>query len=118
MWARLDDVRRNFDGSIDFDFYRRRAARIRTRAIREFFTARIRPLAKPAIAVGILVAALLSMPRDEAAFESTRQPGSYPAVAVEAKDPVGEFRRFAADLLTATGPQRDGDRRYMREVHP
>jgi hypothetical protein len=31
-----DDTRRHPDGSIDFDFYRRRSARLRRRAMRDF----------------------------------------------------------------------------------
>jgi hypothetical protein len=32
-----DDVRRHPDGSLDFDFHRRRAARKRARAVRDLF---------------------------------------------------------------------------------
>lgn len=118
MSAQRDDVRRNLDGSIDFGFYRRRAARIRTQAIRDFVLTRILPLVKPALAVAAVAAALMSMPRDEAAFESARQRGSDHAAMVQVGDRASEFRRLAADLLVAPGLQRDGNRHLWPDAHP
>jgi len=39
------DVRRHSDGSIDFDFYRKRAAMLRNQAMREVATQWIAPVA-------------------------------------------------------------------------
>jgi hypothetical protein len=38
------DVRRRSDGSIDFDFYRTRAATLRRQALRDMATQRLAPL--------------------------------------------------------------------------
>ncbi len=54
-------IRRNPDNSIDHDFYRRRAARLRAKAMRAVVrgtAARIRPL----IAVALLIGMLLAIP--------------------------------------------------------
>jgi hypothetical protein len=54
-------VRRNPNGSIDNDFYRRRAARLR----RESFRANVKAAAgliRPAVAAALLIFTLLAMP--------------------------------------------------------
>jgi hypothetical protein len=54
-------IRRNLDGSTDYDFYRRRAARLRMAKIRDSVRAAA-SLARPLIAVALLVGTLLAMP--------------------------------------------------------
>jgi hypothetical protein len=62
MFARHDGIRRLEDGSIDFGFYRRRAASWRSRAMREFLAARVGPLVRPVVAAAVIAAALYVMP--------------------------------------------------------
>jgi hypothetical protein len=57
-----DDVRRHPDGSVDFDFYRRRAARLRAQARREFFRTNAVPCSKVIIAVVAVAGALYLAP--------------------------------------------------------
>jgi hypothetical protein len=61
MYAQ-DDIRRHPDGSVDFDFYRRRAARLRSQAVREFLRTKARPLTKAIVAAVIVAVALCLMP--------------------------------------------------------
>jgi len=61
MYAQ-DDVRRHPDGSADLDFCRRRAARLRTQAVREFFRSKTVPGTKVIVAVGAVVGALYLAP--------------------------------------------------------
>jgi hypothetical protein len=61
MYAQ-DDVRRHPDGSVDFDFYRRRAVRLRAQAQREFFKTNVVPLTKAIVAVVAIIAALYLTP--------------------------------------------------------
>jgi hypothetical protein len=56
-----DDVRRHPDGSLDLDFYSRRAARLRTQAFRDFVAAKA-ALIRTALAVTAVAAALVVMP--------------------------------------------------------
>ncbi len=55
------DVRRHPDGSLDLDFYRRRAARLRVQAFRDFVAAKA-GLIRTAMAVAAVAAALCVMP--------------------------------------------------------
>jgi hypothetical protein len=57
-----DNVRRHPDGSLDVDFYRRRAARLRARAQREFLHTKAVPLTKALVAAVIIAAALYLAP--------------------------------------------------------
>jgi hypothetical protein len=59
-----DATRRHADGSIDFDFYRRKAARLRTRAIRNTFArpGGARMIAVAACLAGALIATVASVP--------------------------------------------------------
>jgi hypothetical protein len=59
------DLRRHPDGSVDVDFYRRRAARLRAQARREFFETRAVTLTKAIVAVVIVAAALCVVPRPD-----------------------------------------------------
>jgi hypothetical protein len=93
------DIRRHLDGSIDFDFYRRRAARLRRTEMQAFFAARMAPLVRPAIAVGILVASLLSLPALDDIDGIVVHAHSHPPVAASSTDPAAVFRRTAADLF-------------------
>jgi hypothetical protein len=61
MYAQ-DDIRRHPDGSLDFDFYRRRAARLRSQAVREFLRTKALSLTKAIVAVVIVAVALCLMP--------------------------------------------------------
>jgi hypothetical protein len=56
-----DHVRRHADGSIDYDFYRRRAMRLRSEKIRKAVRG-MAPMIKPLIAVALLIGALIAMP--------------------------------------------------------
>ena len=55
-------IRRHPDGSLDVDFYRRRAARLRAQAMRDVVATKVVPLAKALIAVAILAVALRLVP--------------------------------------------------------
>jgi hypothetical protein len=61
----LDDLRRHPDGSVDVDFYRRRAARLRAQARRESLRANAVPLSKALVAVIIVAAAFFLAPGAE-----------------------------------------------------
>jgi hypothetical protein len=54
-------VRRHPDGSIDYDFYHRRAARLRSEKMRKSITG-MAPMIKPLIAIAVLLGTLLAMP--------------------------------------------------------
>ena len=54
-------VRRNPDGSIDYDFYRRRAARLRRESLRATVKAAA-GMIRPAVAAALLIFTLLAMP--------------------------------------------------------
>jgi hypothetical protein len=54
-------VRRNHDGSIDFDFYRRRAARLRSKKVGKSVKG-IASMIRPLIATALLLGMLLAMP--------------------------------------------------------
>jgi hypothetical protein len=54
-------VRRNPNGSIDYDFYRRRAARLRRESLRANIKAAA-GLIRPAVAAALLTFTLLAMP--------------------------------------------------------
>jgi hypothetical protein len=56
-----DYVRRHPDGSIDYGFYRRRAARLRSEDIRKAVR-RMPSMIRPLIAVALLLGMLLVMP--------------------------------------------------------
>ena len=56
-----DHVRRHPDGSCDYGFYRRRAARLRSQDIREAVR-RMASMIRPLIAVALLLGTLLVMP--------------------------------------------------------
>ena len=56
-----DYVRRNPDGSIDYDFYRRRAARLRRESLRAAVKAAA-GMIRPAVAAALLIFTLLAMP--------------------------------------------------------
>ncbi len=58
------EIRRHDDGSIDIDFYRQRALRLRAEMMTGFFTGMAK-LAKPLIAILILIGVLAMMPRQE-----------------------------------------------------
>jgi hypothetical protein len=62
MSSRHPGIRRLHDGAIDFAFYRRRAASFRSRAMGEFFAARVGPLVRPVIAAAVIAATLYVMP--------------------------------------------------------
>ena len=55
------DVRRHPDNSIDYDFYRRRAARLRSEAMRKSVRG-MAPMIKPLIAIVLVLGTLLAMP--------------------------------------------------------
>jgi hypothetical protein len=57
-----DDVRRHPDGSVDVDFYRRRAARLRAQARHEFLQTKAVPLTKAIVAIVIVATALWLAP--------------------------------------------------------
>lgn len=54
------ETRRHDDGSIDIDFYRQRALRLRTETMTVFFTGKF---AKPLIAILVLIVAVAVLPR-------------------------------------------------------
>ena len=54
-------VRRNPDGSIDYDFYRRRATRLRRESLRATVKAAA-GMIRPAVAAALLIFTLLAMP--------------------------------------------------------
>ena len=54
-------VRRSPDGSIDYDFYRRRAVRLRRESLRAYVKAAT-GMIRPAVAVALLIFTLLAMP--------------------------------------------------------
>jgi hypothetical protein len=56
-----DYVRRSPDGSIDYDFYRRRAARLRRESLRAIVKAAA-GMIRPAVAAALLIFTLLAMP--------------------------------------------------------
>jgi len=62
MYAPCQDIRRHPDGSLDFDFYRRRATKLRRQARRKFLRANAVPLTRALIAVAAIVAALYLAP--------------------------------------------------------
>jgi hypothetical protein len=66
MYAQ-DDVRRHPDGSVDFDFYRRRTARLRSQAVREFFRTKVVPSTRAIVAVVAIAAALYLTPSADGA---------------------------------------------------
>jgi hypothetical protein len=66
--ARLEDamnayeIRRRPDGSLDFDFYRRRAVRLRRQAMRDALKAKAVALAKVLVAAAILAVTVCLVP--------------------------------------------------------
>jgi hypothetical protein len=72
-------VRRHPDNSIDYGFYRRRAARLRTEEVRNVVR-RMAAMTRPLIAVALLIAMLVAIP--------TRGPDTAPR---------------ATDIATTTG---------------
>ena len=54
-------VRRNPNGSIDYDFYRRRAARLRREQVGSFIR-RAAAAIRPAIAIALLMVTVLAVP--------------------------------------------------------
>ena len=59
------DVRRHPDNSIDYGFYRRRAARLRMETIRNSvrgMASMIKPRIKPLVAIALLLGAVLAVP--------------------------------------------------------
>ena len=56
-----EHVRRNPNGSIDYDFYRRRAARLRMDKISHFVSATM-AMVRPLIAIALLIGTVLAMP--------------------------------------------------------
>ena len=56
------EIRRHPDGSLDFDFYRRRAARLRRRAMRDALKAKAAPLARVLVAAAILAVTVCLVP--------------------------------------------------------
>ena len=112
------EIRRHFDGSIDFDFYRRRAARLRRTEMQAFFAAIMAPLVRPAIAIGILVVTLLSLPAADHAPSMALPSGGYRSVAAVPQDPAAAFRRTAADLFGIVRLSGDGVRAPWPDYHP
>jgi heme O synthase-like polyprenyltransferase len=58
-------VRRYSDNSIDYGFYRRRAARLRTKTMRNSvkgMASMIKPRIKPLVAIALLLGAVLAVP--------------------------------------------------------
>ena len=77
-------VRRNPNGSIDYDFYRRRAARLRAQRLGHFVrrtAAAIRPL----VAIVLLIGAVLAVPTHapEVAAAAIRATDTIAALAVD-----------------------------------
>jgi hypothetical protein len=59
------DVRRHPDNSIDYGFYRRRAARLRTEMMRESvrgMASTIKPRIRPLVAIALLLGTVLAVP--------------------------------------------------------
>ena len=56
------EIRRHPDGSLDVDFYRRRAVALRARAKRDTLRNKAVPLAKVLVAAGILAVTLYLVP--------------------------------------------------------
>lgn len=59
------DVRRHPDNSIDYGFYRRRAARLRTETMRESvrgMASMIKPRIRPLAAIALLLGTVLAVP--------------------------------------------------------
>ena len=56
-----DHVRHHRHGSIDYDFYRRRAVRLRSQDIRKA-ARRVASMIRPLIAVALLLGTLIAMP--------------------------------------------------------
>src|SRR5262245_34316702 len=76
------DIRRHPDGSLDFDFYRRRAARRRVQARREVFGGKVVPAAKVAIAVAILAVTVCLVPAADGSGWNGATPGSAASTAL------------------------------------
>lgn len=60
--ATLIEARRLGGGTIDYDFYRKRARRMRSRVHREFLQS-LWPYARPLVAIALIVAAIGMLPR-------------------------------------------------------
>jgi hypothetical protein len=60
--ATLIEARRLGGGTIDYDFYRKRARRMRSRVHREFLQS-LWPYARPFAAIAVIVAAIGMLPR-------------------------------------------------------
>src|SRR5262249_18283489 len=56
------EIRRHPDDSLHFDFYRRRAARLRRRAMRDALKAKAAPLARVLVAAAILAVTVCLVP--------------------------------------------------------
>ena len=86
------DIRRHPDGSLDVDFYRRRAAGLRAEAMRELFRARAVPVAKTVIAAAVVAAALSVVPTaDGTGWNGPRPNGSLDATLPTGAKVAGRF---------------------------
>jgi len=56
------EIRRHVDGSLDVDFYRRRAARLRRQAMRDMLKEKAIPLARVLVAAAILAVTVYLVP--------------------------------------------------------
>jgi hypothetical protein len=111
------DAHRRFDGSIDFDLYRRRAARRRRTEMRAFFAARTAIQLRLAIAVGILVVTFMSLPPVDAVEADVVHAHSHYLVVAPLRDPAAGFRRTAADLFGIVRLSGDGVRAPWPDHH-
>lgn len=86
-----DEPRRLADGSLDFDFYRRRAVRERARLQRELLKGRAIPLARMLVAVAALVLAICLLPAADGSGWKGDQPNGRVANAPDAAVLPGKF---------------------------
>ena len=87
------EARRHVDGSIDFDFYRRRAARLRARAIQKFLTRKAPAIARSLVAAAALAATVYFMPaKDGHDWNGPRPAGTTAASVPDGTIVAGKLR--------------------------
>jgi protein-S-isoprenylcysteine O-methyltransferase Ste14 len=78
-----NDIRRHPDGSLDLDFHRRRARRLRERARREFMVAHAEQIAKAVVAAIIIAVSIHLVPaRDGTGWNGMRAASAQGYVSV------------------------------------
>jgi len=91
MYAPDNEPRRCPDGSFDFAFYRRRAARERAQLWRDFLKSRALPLARVVIALAVIAIALRLIPAADGTGWNGRQAAGLLAKASSGPTSIGKF---------------------------